>query len=86
MHLELSSEEVLEVIAAVAHERWSHWQRFLHAQCIENPDGSLTIPADDVVRWTRQMQTRYSDLTEAEKESDRQQAREYIDALRRTLT
>ena len=77
----LGTAEALEAIASVEHERWSHWQRYLHQQCEHNPDGSLTIPASLVARWTRQMQTPYGQLTDTEKDSDREQAREYIGAL-----
>jgi hypothetical protein len=86
MNDELSSPEVLEAIAAVEHERWSHWQKFLHSKCTQNSDGSLTIPAGEAAKWTRQMQTMYADLTEAEKESDREQAREYLAVLQRMLS
>jgi hypothetical protein len=75
--------EVLEAVAAVEHDRWSHWQRYLHAQCRRNADGSLTIPPELVHRWERQLSTPYESLTEVEKETDREQAREYIAALRR---
>lgn len=62
----------LEALAALEHERWSHWQRYLHEQCESNSDGSLTIPAELVTRWKRQMSTPYQLLTEKEKNSDRE--------------
>lgn len=69
------------VVAATAHERWAHWQRYLHGQCTQLDDGSLVIPADLVTRWTHQLSTQYAELTEPEKDSDRDQAREYLAAL-----
>ena len=82
----LGSERVLEVLAAVEHERWSHWQRYLHSRCERGEDGSLTIPPALVSRWEQQMSTPYSQLSEDEKESDREQVRRYLsvmmDALR----
>jgi hypothetical protein len=71
----------LERLAAVEHERWSHWQRYLHAQCGRNDDGSLTIPADLVSRWTAQMSTPYAELTEQDRESDREQVRRYLPVI-----
>ncbi len=82
----LNSPEMLEALAAVEHERWSHWQRYLHSRCTRNSDGSLTIPAHEVSRWERQMHTKYLELTDAEKESDREQAGEYLDVLRQLLS
>ena len=66
-------KELVEVLANIEHQRWSKWQKYLHNKCIENEDGSLTIPTELVDRWTRQMNTDYKDLTELEKESDREQ-------------
>ena len=34
-------------------------------------DGSCIIPKDKVERWTKQMNTDYKDLSESEKQSDR---------------
>jgi hypothetical protein len=77
----LRSDELLERLAAIEHERWSHWQRHLHAQCGRNDDGSLTIPADLVTRWTAQMSTPYAGLTEQDKDSDREQVRRYLPVI-----
>ena len=78
----LGGVDLREVIAAIEHERWSHWQRYLHEQCAVNEDGSLTIPAELAARWARQMNTPYDALTEKEKDSDREQADAYLRALR----
>jgi hypothetical protein len=81
----LRSESLLEELAAAEYERWSHWQRYVHARCVVNEDGSLTIPAELVARWSSQMSTAYADLSEAEKESDREQVRRYLPAIERVL-
>lgn len=73
--------EVMEILADEAHKRWSHWQKYLHSKCVKNPDGSLTIPASLVERWERQIATDYKDLSEKEKDSDREQARNVFTAL-----
>lgn len=69
---------LIEQLAAIEHERWADWQRYLHSRCTRNEDGSLTIPAASVQHWERQIATPYSDLTEREKESDREQVRRYL--------
>lgn len=78
----LSTPEALEAIAAVEHERWAHWQRYLHEQCTPLDDGSLLIPSHLARRWERQISTAYADLSEEEKNSDREQAHAYLAALR----
>jgi len=70
--------ELLEQLASIEHERWSHWQRYMHAKAARNLDGSLTIPADLVARWERLMETPYAQLTDEERESDREQVRRYL--------
>jgi hypothetical protein len=56
-----------ERLAALCHEQWSGWMRYLFEHC------SL-IPETFAIRWKRQMNTTYSDLPENEKDSDRQEA------------
>lgn len=73
-----SRDELIEELAAIEHERWAHWQAYLHQQCQRNPDGSLTIPADLVSRWSMQMATPYAELSDAEKQSDREQVVRYL--------
>lgn len=82
----LRDPELLEKLAAAEHERWAHWQRYLHQQCTPGPDGSLTIPADLVRRWTVQIDTPYADLTQAEKDSDRDQVERYLPLIEQALT
>lgn len=77
----MNRDSVIERLAAIEHDRWSHWQRYLHAQCVPGDDGSLTIPPDLVRRWTRLMSTKYDQLSEHEKESDREQVRRYLPAI-----
>lgn len=77
--------DLRERLAAAEHERWAHWQRWMHDQCVRNPDGSLTIPAELVERWERQIATPYEQLSEREKDSDRMQVDRYwhlIDGVR----
>lgn len=71
-------DAIVEELAAVEHQRWSHWQRYLHSQCMQQPDGSLLIPCDLVKRWERQYKTKYEELSDQERESDRQQVRQYL--------
>ncbi|MEH1030516.1 hypothetical protein [Micromonospora profundi] len=77
----LGSAPVIEALAALEHERWAHWQRYLHGQGELGEDGSITIPAALVGRWARQMATPYVELSEDEKESDREQVRRYLPVI-----
>lgn len=74
----LNSPALLEELAALEHERWSHWQRYMHSQCEATDDGGLLIPPELVEQWTTQLSTPYSTLTDREKESDREQVRRYL--------
>jgi hypothetical protein len=70
--------QLTEQLAAAEHARWTHWQRYVHSKAERLPDGSLVLPADLVAHWERQMATDYAQLTEQEKESDRDQVRKYL--------
>jgi hypothetical protein len=67
-----------EQLAAIEHDRWCHWQRYLHSKGVRQPDGSLLLSSDLVARWEKQIETKYADLDETEKESDRKQVRKYL--------
>lgn len=74
-------EAEIDVLADIEHSRWAHWQRYMHgkSECLE--DGSLVIPAELVRQWERQIETPYWELSEKEKESDREQVRRYISSV-----
>lgn len=74
----LETPEVLDRLATVEHERWAHWQRYLHDQCERRSDGSLVIPAELVRRWEEQISTPYADLSDEEQLSDREQVLKYL--------
>lgn len=88
-HQRIVLDELLETLASAEHERWSHWQRHMHSKCVPQEDeGALLIPADLVKQWERQLAAPYSEHSDAEKESDREQVRKYfpliVDALSKT--
>jgi hypothetical protein len=82
----LQSDDLLDALAAVEHERWAHWQQYVHDQCTPGADGSLTIPPELVRRWSLQIRQPYSSLTEEEKESDREQVQRYLPVIADALT
>lgn len=71
-------DDIIEELAAIEHERWSHWQRYMHSKGKSQKDGSLVIEPELVKLWERQIATPYAALTEKEKESDREQVRRYL--------
>lgn len=82
----LESVQTVEQLAAIEHERWAHWQQYVHDQCERQDDGSLVIPAELVARWQVQIETPYAELTEREKDSDREQVRRYLPVVVDVLT
>ena len=73
--------DLVETLADIEHERWSHWQRYMHGKCEKQGDGSLRIPRELALRWERQSKTPYSELGESERESDREQVRLYLPVI-----
>ena len=78
----MNNNELIELLADYEHDRWSRWQKYLFSKCIINEDGSLIIPKEFVDRWTSQMHTDYSNLSNEEKESDRKEARNILSILK----
>jgi hypothetical protein len=78
-----SLDQLLEDLAAIEHQRWAHWQRYVHDSGKQLPDGSILLPADLVERWERQINTSYGGLSQSEKDSDREQVRKYLPLIER---
>jgi hypothetical protein len=75
------SDELLEALADSEHARWSRWMEYLFSKCRIEPNEARTIPPELVARWRRQCETPYAKLSEAEKESDRKEARRTIEIM-----
>lgn len=78
-------ETLVESLAAIEHERWVHWQRYMHSKGKPQPDGSLVLPADLVRHWDSLIAANYADLSESEKMSDREQVRRYLPVIAAAL-
>lgn len=76
---------LVEQLAAIEHERWSHWQKYMHSKATKQPDGSMVVPAELVARWEKQMSTDYADLSDGEKQSDRDQVEKYLSLIVKEL-
>lgn len=67
-----------EKLAALCHEQWSGWMEYLFAKGTLNDDGTWTMPAWAVERWTRQMKTPYAELSADEQDADRAEADRFL--------
>lgn len=73
------NNEIREKLAEYAHnDAWSGWMKYLFSKGVHDANGTWVMPTWAVKRWTRQMHTRYVDLSESEKESDRHEADEML--------
>lgn len=68
------STALRESLSDVSHDIWSSWMRWMFTVGTFNEDGTWTMPTGLVERWRRQMETPYTELSEREKDSDREQA------------
>ena len=71
----MSDKETLrEHLAALAHDVWAGWIRYMFYVNKYESDGKLVLDEYYVKRWQRQAATTYWELTESEKTSDRKEA------------
>ena len=70
--------EIREQLAAIEHERWADWQKWVHQQLHRNNYGEWVLPEEVKYRWERQIETEYEHLSEKEKASDREQVDRYL--------
>ena len=77
-YFEKDLKQFIEELSHHQHDIWSHWMEYMFSCCEQDQQGNMIIPAEKVERWKRQMQTKYCDLTEKEKNSDRNQVQKFI--------
>lgn len=67
-------DNIREQLADYAHDAWSGWMKYMFSKMTINDDGTATMPKWAVDRWSYQMNTKYNELSDDMKESDRDEA------------
>lgn len=71
--------QLIEALAALEHDRWSGWERYR--------EGAVNTTHHtgewNMIRWRRQRETSYEDLSEGEKQADRSEVYKTLEVLRR---
>ena len=72
------NDKLLEALADLEHKQWAHWTKYM----LENLLGYNENSANQFARKCfNQINTPYSELTETEKESDREWARKTLETI-----
>lgn len=74
----MNKENNIEKMADAQHKIWAHWMDYMFSTGKYNENGDWVMPKEKVDRWKKQAATDYNDLTEKEKESDRDIVRKFI--------
>ena len=64
-------DDLIERLAELEHAQWAHWTKYM----LDN------LTPDNILRWRKQVETPYKELTEIEKESDRKWANKVMKAM-----
>ena len=67
----MTEKELIELLAEKEHEGWSHWMNYLFSTCRYTMHGDAVIPMELALRWKIQAHKPYAELSEQEKQSDR---------------
>lgn len=71
-------DSLREKLAAIEHERWADWQKWVHQSTHKGSQGEITFNSyDQFMEWERQINTPYADLSDREKASDMEQVDRY---------
>jgi hypothetical protein len=62
-----------EKLAALEHDQWAHWTKYMLSN----------LTPENIARWKKQIDTPYADLSEKEKDSDREWAEKAIKLMNR---
>ena len=80
----MNEAELFEKLADIEHQRWAHWQKYLHSR-LTNLNGTLVMSPKYRRHLERLIDTPYSELTEYEKDSDREEVKKYWDLILEAL-
>jgi hypothetical protein len=67
----MSREDLIEQLADKEHASWAHWMQYLFSKCLMNDRREVILPLPLVEHWRKQVETPYAQLSEREKQSDR---------------
>ncbi len=67
----MNKSELIERLADKEHAGWAHWMKYLFSKCLMNDRREVIIPLPLVERWRKQAEIPYAQLSEREKQSDR---------------
>ena len=80
----LDDPVLIELLAAWEHdEHWAGWETYRASKAGQIHPGTGE-PFEE--RWKRQRETKYADLPEGQKESDREEVRHYLAVIRDYVT
>ena len=80
MTLEEDMKELIEQMSELEHEQWAHWTHYMLTLLLkDHPELNID---ENVLKWSRQINVKYKDLSEKEKKSDREWARKSFDIAR----
>jgi len=78
-------QQIREKLADIEHQRWAKWQAYLHSKLYPLGESDLSLnnhllvmPTELYQKWERQIATPYPELSEKEKDSDRNQVDIYL--------
>jgi hypothetical protein len=82
----MTEQELIELLADKEHNSWARWTNYLFNRCdLERGKDSFryVIPRELVERWKRQIDTPYADLSEQEKQSDRDEVEHILPIIKK---
>ena len=78
----MAEDELIEALAEQEHASWARWMAYLFSKCQRGRDGSMTMPADYVRHWEREVSTPYAALSDAAKQSNREEVAHILPIIR----
>lgn len=87
----MTEQELIEALSDKEHDSWARWQQYLFSKCDDWYETDVhgqeiysgkIIPLELVERWQRQIETPYAELSEQEKQSDRDEVAHILPIIR----
>lgn len=81
----MTDNQLVEKIAELCHDQWSGWMKYFLGKCHYDSNGNIVIHRDYVDSLKLQINAKYKELSEIDKDKDRREGNRFLDIFNKYI-